>query len=58
MSCGACTALCPAAEFHDFSPREIMTTAQEKNEEAIVELLKSETIWYCYQCGSCKTKCP
>jgi heterodisulfide reductase subunit C len=58
MNCGACTALCPAAEFYDFSPRGIMTLVQEKNEEAIIELLKSETIWYCHQCGSCKTKCP
>jgi heterodisulfide reductase subunit C len=58
MNCGACTALCPAAEFYDFSPREIMTLVQEKDEEAIIGLLKSETIWYCHQCGSCKTKCP
>ena len=58
MSCGACTALCPAAEFYDFSPREIMTIVQEKDEEAIIDLLKSEMLWYCHQCGSCKTKCP
>lgn len=58
MSCGACTALCPASEFYDFSPREIMTIVQEKDEEAIIELLKSERLWYCHQCGSCKTKCP
>ncbi|MBN1363362.1 MAG: 4Fe-4S dicluster domain-containing protein [Syntrophaceae bacterium] len=58
MNCGACTALCPAAEFYDFSPREIMTIIQEKNEDSIIGLLKSETIWYCHQCGSCKTKCP
>jgi heterodisulfide reductase subunit C len=58
MNCGACTALCPAAEFYDFSPREIMTIIQEKDEEAIIGLLKSETIWFCHQCGSCKTKCP
>lgn len=58
MSCGVCTALCPAAEFYDFSPREILTIVQEKDEEAIIELLKSERLWYCHQCGSCKTKCP
>lgn len=58
MSCGACTALCPAAEFYEFSPREIMTIAQEKDEERIIDLLKSEMLWYCHQCGSCKTKCP
>jgi heterodisulfide reductase subunit C len=58
MSCGACTALCPAAEFYEFSPREIMTIVQEKDEQTIIELLKSEKLWYCHQCGSCKTKCP
>jgi heterodisulfide reductase subunit C len=58
MSCGACTALCPAAEFYEFNPRVIMTLVQEKNEKDIIELLKSDTIWYCHQCGSCKPKCP
>ena len=58
MSCGACTALCPAAEFFDYNPRIIMETVQEKDEDAIIELLKADTLWYCYQCGSCKTKCP
>jgi heterodisulfide reductase subunit C len=58
MSCGVCTALCPAAEFYDFNPREMMTLVQEKNEEEIIGFLKSEKLWYCHQCGSCKTKCP
>ena len=58
MSCGACTALCPAAEFYEFNPRAIMSVVQEKDETEIVELLKSDTIWFCHQCGSCKTKCP
>jgi heterodisulfide reductase subunit C1 len=58
MSCGACTALCPAAEFYDFNPRTVMSVVQEKDESEIVELLRSDTIWFCHQCGSCKTKCP
>jgi heterodisulfide reductase subunit C len=58
MSCGSCTALCPAAEFYDFSPRAIMDVVQTKDEEAIVELLKADELWYCHQCASCKTKCP
>jgi heterodisulfide reductase subunit C1 len=57
MSCGACAAVCPAAEFYDYDPRLIMETVQSKDEERIVELLKSDTIWYCGQCGSCKQKC-
>jgi heterodisulfide reductase subunit C1 len=58
MSCGACTALCPAAELYEFTPRIIMETVAERNENSIIELLKSDDIWMCHQCGSCKTKCP
>ena len=58
ISCGCCTAMCPAAELYDFVPRNIMEIVQEKDEESIIELLKSDTIWYCHQCGSCKPKCP
>ncbi|MBN2078994.1 MAG: 4Fe-4S dicluster domain-containing protein [Spirochaetes bacterium] len=58
MSCGACTSLCPASELYDFSPRKIMEIVQDKDEEQLVALLKSETIWYCHQCASCKPKCP
>jgi heterodisulfide reductase subunit C len=31
---------------------------QTKDNETIRGLLKSETIWYCGQCMSCKTRCP
>lgn len=58
MSCGNCTSLCPAAEFFDYNPRIIMETVQQKEEKVLIELLKSETLWYCSQCGSCKPKCP
>lgn len=58
MSCGICTAICPAAEYFEYDPRSIAITVQSGNEEKIAELLKSETIWYCGQCMSCKTRCP
>jgi len=58
MSCGVCTAICPAAEFYDYDPRLIASTVQSKDEKRIEELLKSETIWYCGECMSCKTRCP
>ena len=32
-----------------------METVQRGNEEEIEELLKSDTIWYCGECMSCKT---
>ncbi len=58
MNCGVCTAICPAAEFYDYDPRMLVATVQSKNEEKIEDLLKSETIWYCGECMSCKTRCP
>lgn len=58
MNCGVCTAICPAAEFYDYDPRIIVTTIQSKNEQKIEELLKSDLIWYCGECMSCKTRCP
>ena len=58
MNCGICTAICPAAEFYNYDPRVIVETVQRGNEEEIEELLKSDTIWYCGECMSCKTRCP
>lgn len=58
MNCGVCTAICPAAEFYDYDPRLIVATVQSKDNTRIEELLKSETIWYCGECMSCKTRCP
>ena len=58
MNCGICTAICPAAEFYNYEPRKICNLVQSKDEEKIEALLKSETIWYCGQCMSCKTRCP
>lgn len=58
MNCGVCTAICPAAEFYDYDPRLIASTVQSKDETRIEELLKSDTIWYCGECMSCKTRCP
>lgn len=58
MNCGVCTAICPAAAFYDYDPRKIVTTVQTGDDEEIEKLLKSETIWYCGECLSCKTRCP
>jgi heterodisulfide reductase subunit C1 len=58
INCGTCTAICPAAEFYIYDPRTIATTVQTQDDEKITELLKSETIWYCGECMSCKTRCP
>jgi heterodisulfide reductase subunit C len=58
INCGVCTAICPAAEFYDYDPRKIVTLVQSGENGEIESLLKSETIWYCGECMSCKTRCP
>lgn len=58
MNCGVCTAICPAAEFYSYDPRKIVDMVQGENDDEIENLLKSETIWYCGECMSCKTRCP
>ena len=58
INCGTCTAICPAAEFYKYDPRQIVDTVQSKDDTEIEKLLKSETIWYCGECMSCLTRCP
>jgi len=53
-----CTAICPAAEFYNYDPRQVVDTVQSGDNDEIEKLLKSETIWYCGECMSCKTRCP
>jgi heterodisulfide reductase subunit C1 len=58
LNCGTCTAICPAAEFYNYQPRQIAEILQTRDDERIEALLKSETIWYCGECMSCVTRCP
>ncbi len=58
MNCGVCTAICSASEFYNYQPRIILDIVQSKDNNRIEELLKSDTIWYCGECMSCKTRCP
>jgi len=58
INCGTCTAICPAAEFYNYDPRQVIDLVQSKDDSKILDLLKSETIWYCGECMSCKTRCP
>lgn len=58
ISCGICTAICPAAEFFDYDPRRVMIIVQKHREEELEALLQGDTIWNCGQCMSCKTRCP
>ena len=54
MNCGICTGVCPAAEFYNYDPRQIVNMVQTKDDDAIEKLLKSDTIWYCGECMSCR----
>ncbi|TSA26042.1 MAG: 4Fe-4S dicluster domain-containing protein [Bacteroidetes bacterium] len=58
LHCGTCTAICPAAEFYNYQPRQIVEILQTKDEEKIEALLKDDMIWYCGECMSCVTRCP
>ncbi|MBL7111415.1 MAG: 4Fe-4S dicluster domain-containing protein [Bacteroidales bacterium] len=58
INCGTCTAICPAASFFDYDPREITDQLQCEDENILEELLKGDKIWFCGQCMSCKTRCP
>jgi heterodisulfide reductase subunit C1 len=58
INCGTCTAICPAAHFYEYDPRILVDTVQHGNEDDILALLESDTIWYCGECLSCKTRCP
>jgi len=58
INCGTCTAICPAAEGYNYEPRSIVNRVQTRDDSVILEMLKSDTIWYCGESMSCKTRCP
>jgi heterodisulfide reductase subunit C len=58
FNCGVCTAICPAAEVSDYDPRIVVNIVQQKDEAELEKLLRSDTIWLCGECLSCKTRCP
>lgn len=58
INCGTCTAICPAAMFYQYDPREITNIVQSRDNKKIEELLKGDVIWACGECMSCKTRCP
>ena len=58
INCGTCTAICPAAEVYNYDPRSIANLVQTRDDSVIEELLRGDSIWYCGECMSCKTRCP
>ncbi len=58
INCGVCTAICPAAQYYEYDPRIVINLVQRKQELELENLLKSDVIWMCGECLSCKTRCP
>lgn len=58
MGCGVCTGACPAAEYYDYDPRKIISIVQTRDDDRIERLMRSETIWFCGECLSCRPRCP
>ncbi|MCC8034545.1 MAG: 4Fe-4S dicluster domain-containing protein [Rikenellaceae bacterium] len=58
MNCGVCTGVCPSAEFYNYDPRQIVNIVQSRDDDSIEEILRSEALWYCGECMSCRPRCP
>lgn len=55
MQCGTCSGSCPAVEFMDHSPRELIALIRA---DARQEVLSSRTLWCCASCYQCTVRCP
>ena len=53
--CLRCSAGCPAAEFMEYTPAQILRLVQLGQKET---LLQSSAIWLCIGCETCGTRCP
>ena len=54
IQCGICTSGCPAARFTEYVPREIARRALEGDPS----LLEDDSVWYCFYCYTCQSRCP
>lgn len=53
--CLRCSAGCPAAEFMEYTPAQILRMVQLGQKDAVLE---SSAIWLCIGCETCGTRCP
>ena len=53
--CLRCSAGCPAAEFMEYTPAQLLRMVQLGQKDA---LLQSSAIWLCIGCETCGTRCP
>jgi len=55
IQCGTCSGSCPAVEYMDYSPREIIALIRADLRDRVIY---SDTIWCCSSCYSCTVRCP
>ncbi len=48
----------PCGGFYNYDPRQIVNIVQTQDDDAIEELMRSDVIWYCGECMSCRPRCP
>jgi heterodisulfide reductase subunit C len=55
IQCATCSAACPAVEFMDSTPRELIAWINAGLKDRV---LASNSFWTCASCYSCSEKCP
>ncbi|MCL6635197.1 MAG: 4Fe-4S dicluster domain-containing protein [Peptococcaceae bacterium] len=55
MQCGVCVVSCAAREEMEYAPRRLFNLIKAGRKE---EVLKSNTMWMCTSCCTCKARCP
>jgi len=55
LQCGTCSSSCPAVEFMDHTPRELIGLVRADCKEDVVA---SNTYWTCASCYQCTVRCP
>jgi heterodisulfide reductase subunit C len=55
IQCGTCSGSCPAVEYMDHSPRQIIAMIRADLKDQVVN---SDTIWCCSSCYNCTVRCP
>lgn len=55
IQCGTCAGTCPAVEYMDHTPRQLIAMINADLKE---DVLASNTYWFCASCFHCNVRCP
>lgn len=55
IQCATCSAACPAVDFMDHTPRELIALINAGMKD---EVMTSNTFWTCASCYACSERCP